>query len=97
MSSAVAVLWILTLVVAYLAVPLLVVLLWRIVRASQKINAYSRETRLASSGISRHLDALPALDRTEELLKSAHGVGGDLALGAEAMAGLLSRRAQGRS
>lgn len=95
MSTAVAVLWIITLVVAYLAVPLLVMLLWRIVRASRKIERYTSETHTSSRGIVTHLEALPALDRTEELLQGAHGLGGDLALGAEAMASVLARRAGG--
>lgn len=94
MPAAVTVLWIITLVVAYLAVPLLVFLLWRIVRASHKIERYTRETRVASRGISTTLEALPALDKTEELLQGAHALGGDLALGAEAMAAVLARRAQ---
>lgn len=93
MPTAAFVLWIVTLVVAYLAVPLLVFLLWRIMRASRKIERYTRETRLASQGVSQTLEALPALDKTEKLLQGAHALGGDLALGAEAMAAVLSRRA----
>lgn len=94
MSAAVAVLWILTLIVAYLAVPLLVVLLWRIARAAHKIERYTRQTRVASRSISTTLEALPALDRTAELLGGAHDIGGDLAVGAEAMAAVLARRAR---
>lgn len=97
MPTSVAVLWIITLVVAYLAVPLLVLLLWRIERASQKIKVYTRETRRASAGISKHLAALPALDKTEGLLQGAHALGGDLALGAEAMTSVLARRAGGKT
>lgn len=93
MPTAVFVLWVVTLVIAYLAVPLLVLLLWRIMRASQKIKRYTSETRAASQGVSKTLEALPALNKTEELLKGAHAIGGDLALGAEAMAAVLSRRA----
>lgn len=93
MLTPVAVLWIITLVVAYLAVPVLVILLWRIMRASIKIERYTRETRVASTGIATTLEALPALNKTEELLQAAHGIGGDLAIGAEAMASVLAKRA----
>lgn len=92
MNAAVAVLWTVTLIVAYLAVPLLVFLLWRILHASIKIERYTRETRVASSGIATSLEALPALDRTQELLQGAHALGTDLALGAEAMASVLANR-----
>ncbi|CAN5664562.1 hypothetical protein BH24DEI1_BH24DEI1_01870 [soil metagenome] len=93
MPTSVAVIWAVTLVIAYLAVPIVVVLLLRIARAARKIELYTRETRLASQGISGHLEAVVALEQTESLLTGAHAVGGDIALGAEAMAGLLSRRA----
>lgn len=93
MPIAVGVLWTVTLIVAYLAVPLLVILLWRIMRASIKIERYTRETRVASQGITTTLEALPALNKTEELLQGAHSIGGDLALGAEAMASVLANRA----
>lgn len=92
MPPAVPVLWIVTLVIAYAAVPLLVVLLWRIAHASRKIERYTRATRRSSRGVAAHLEALPALDETERLLGGARDLGGDLALGAEALAGVLARR-----
>ena len=92
MPSSVSAIWTVTLVVAYLCVPLLVVLLVRIVRAARKIEVYTRETRAASQTIVQHLEALPALDQTEALLERAHATGGEIALGAEALAAVLARR-----
>lgn len=96
MTVAVAVIWSATLVIAYLALPFVVPLLMRIVGASRKIEQYTRETHGASRKIVGHLESLHELERTQGLLEQTQTTGGEIATGAEALAGLLDRRAGGR-
>lgn len=93
MPTAVAIVWIVTLVVAYLSLAVIVPLLLRLVHATGKIAAYARETHAASSSIHAHLEALPVLGDTEAMLQDAHGVGGRLAQGAEKLRDVLATRA----
>ena len=87
--------WGLGLVIAYLAVPLLVWLLWRILRAALKIEHYAKVSRGSTLKITKHLENIAALETTEAGLKGANVLAGDVATGAEALTALLAKRAGG--
>jgi len=93
--TAVYVIWILVLAVAYLCVPVLLVVLTRILKAAIKIEVYARETQKASSGIRTHVQNAGLLVETDELLSSAHTVTGGIAGEAVQLVQLLMRRAGG--
>ncbi len=91
-ETLVKIIWGAGLVVAYLSLPMLLRVLTRIVLSARKINLYFRDTRVHSQRLPKHLNALPALDTTIELLGAAKGVGGEIAGGAEALCGVLIQR-----
>jgi hypothetical protein len=95
-STAVYVIWIFVLAVAYLCVPVLLIVLTRILKAAIKIDAYARETRKASSGIRADVKHAGALVETNELLSAAHHVADGIASEAVELVGLLMRRAEGK-
>lgn len=95
MTTAVAAIWIVALAAAYLSLVFVVPLLLRLARAATKIERYARDTHEASTAITRHLEVIPALDDTAELLAGAHGVGGRIAAGAERLRDVLADRAEG--
>ncbi len=76
------VIWIIVLVVAYAAVPVLLIVLTRILQAARKIDRYAAETRFASAGILTHVSHAPALIETNKLLAAGHSVADEI--GAEA-------------
>ncbi len=90
--TAVYVIWVIVLVVAYLAVPILLKVLTRILRAAQKIDRYAKETRQASQGIRSHVGHAGALVETNKLLSAAHGVADEIGSeGTQLVAELLKR------
>lgn len=83
MPADVFLLWQITLALALLVfVPLAVYSLASLLRASQSIQRYARETLPAAQAIERHTSALPALDATI-------GVAGEILAAAEQVAGKL--------
>ena len=88
--------WTVGLVVAYLALPLLLLVLRRILTAAGKIRDYLAGTRAHSRLLPAHLAALAALEQTTVLLGGARTVGGAIADGAEALVGVLLARAGGK-
>lgn len=96
MEPAVTLIWWIGLVVAYLAVPVLVVLLVRVLRAALKIEYYARISRASTKKIAAHLELVPALNITEQGLIGANQLANEVAIGAEALTALLARRAGGK-
>jgi hypothetical protein len=92
MTTAVAVVWIVTLAIAYLALPVLANLLLRIVRSARKIMIYARETSWASAAAAENLVALSELERTGKLLERAERAAGEAADQAAQLADLFERR-----
>lgn len=84
--------WAIGLVVAYLAVPVVLVLLIRIARAARKIALYAAETHTATRGILRNLAPLGALTETQSLLGRARDGAEKTAEAAEALSVLLAKR-----
>lgn len=95
MEPAVTTIWWIGVIVAYLAVPVLVVLLVRVLRAALKIEHYARVSRAATQKIAAHLELVPALNITEQGLIGANKLADEVAIGAEALTALLARRAKG--
>ena len=95
MEPAVGVIWWIGVIVGYLAVPVLIVLLVRILRAALKIEHYAKVSRVATQKIAAHLELVPALNVTEQGLIGANQLANQVALGAEALTALLARRAGG--
>lgn len=95
MEAAVSVIWWIGVIVAYLAVPVLVVLLLRVMRAARKIEHYARTTHASTQKIVQHLNLIPALDTTEKNIAGARQLADEVALGAEALTALLAKRAGG--
>ena len=95
MEAAVSTIWWIGIVVGYLAVPVLVVLLVRVLRAALKIEYYACVTRASSQKIASHLELVPVLNITEQGLIGANALANEVAIGAEALTVLLARRAGG--
>jgi len=95
LPTAVYVIWIVVLIVAYLSVPLLLYALTRIVVAARKIKLYAEETHGASSAIGADLGNVVALNETESLLTVAHSVGDEIAEEAETIVKVLVQRLEG--
>jgi len=91
--TAVYVIWIIVLVVAYLAVPILLKVLSRILFAAQKIEQYAKETRQASQGIRSHIGHAGALVETNKLLTAAHGLADEIGSEGTQLVGELLKRA----
>lgn len=89
---AVKLIWAIWLLIAYLCVPVVLVLLTRIARAARKIAIYADQTRESAVKITEHLEAVAGLDQTVELLTTAVGVSGDIAAGAEKLTATLAGR-----
>ena len=92
LPTAAKVIWAIWLVIAYLCVPVVLVLLTRIVKAARKIAIYAAATEESAVGITVHLEAVSGLSQTEELLSTAVGVCDEIAGGAEKLAGTLAER-----
>lgn len=86
-------LWLITLVLGYLLLPVAVYWLHSLWRAASSIRRYARDGVVAAEGIHRNTAALPALDGTiaaaTEVLAAAEAVAGKL----DTMAGALEARA----
>jgi tRNA(Phe) wybutosine-synthesizing methylase Tyw3 len=91
--TAVYVIWIIVLVVAYAAVPVLLHVLTRILNAAKKIDRYAAETRVSSAGIKSHVSHAPALIETNKLLGAAHGVADEIGGEATTIVTALLQRA----
>ncbi len=90
--TTVYVIWIIVLVVAYAAVPVLLYVLTRILQAAIKISHYAAATQVSSSGIRSHVSHAGALVDTNKLLTLAHSVSDEIgAEGTTIVQALLSR------
>jgi hypothetical protein len=89
-------LWVVTLVLGYLLLPVAVYWLHSLWRAASSIRRYARDSVVAAEGIGRNTAALPALDGTiavaTEVLAATEAVAGKL----DTMAGALEARARRR-
>lgn len=92
LPAAVSLIWWIGVVVAYLALPVLLVLLLRIFRAARKIEFYAKTSRASTLTITKHLETIAALGTTEQSLKGANALMGEVAGGAEALKDLLAKR-----
>jgi hypothetical protein len=92
LPASVRVIWWIGVVVAYLAVPVLLILLLHIFRAARKIEHYAKTSRASTLAITKHLETIAALGTTEERLKGANALMGEVAGGAEALKDLLAKR-----
>jgi hypothetical protein len=85
-------LWLVTLVLGYLLLPVAVYWLHSLWRAASSIRRYARDSAAAAEGIGRNTAALAALDGTiavaTEVLAAAEAVAGKL----DTMAGALEAR-----
>lgn len=90
--GSVEIIWTVVLVVAYLCVPVVLVLLTRIVHAARKIENYARDTKESAVKLTGHLEAVAGLAETEKLLGAAVEVCDDIGGGAETLAGVLAER-----
>lgn len=92
LPSGVITLWWIGVVAAYLAVPVVLVLLLRIYRAAKKIEHYAKASRASTLKITQHLNTIQALGTTQASLKGANTLMGEVAGGAEALRDLLAKR-----
>lgn len=90
--GSVEIIWTVVLVVAYLCVPVVLVLLTRIVHAARKIENYARDTKESAVKLTGHLEAVAGLAETEKLLGAAVEVCDDIGGGTETLAGVLAER-----
>jgi hypothetical protein len=91
--TGVLLIWIVWLVAAFLALPVLANVLLRIVRAARKIAIYTRETNWASASAAENLQSLPLLNESGQLLERAKRSGVEAAAGAREVASIFERRA----
>ena len=91
--NTVYVIWSTVLIVAYAAVPVLLYVLNRILKAAKKIARYAAKTKRSSAGIKSHIEKAPALIETNKLLAAGHEVADDIASEATAIVNELVTRA----
>ena len=96
MSTAVAVIWIVTLlIVAAVIVPVAVALLRRVLRAARAIEDYLSDMKDAGTMIAGHTGAVPALDATLATVAAMRPVAEAIDVKTGTVATLLAGRAGG--
>lgn len=93
MPQAVYVIWKILLVVVVLALPLVVYLLHRTLKAAQSIARYFEEMRIAGEGIAGNTGHIPALEQTIEIGGALLATAGDIDAHAATIEQVLGERA----